>query len=549
MQYSTEPVQSHRPVVMGVNGMVAAAHPLASLAGLRALMDGGNAFDATVATAAALNVVEPYMSGMGGIGSLLAYVAKEKRIRVLNFTGRAPRAADTSLFTRDNMERGILSVLVPGAVAGWLTLHAAYGRLSREQLFGQAITYAEEGFPLTHLNHFLIADNQERWSPYSSSRAILMPNGKIPGVGNSMRQPQLAGSLREVSKGGQEAFYKGELARRIARGIQEMGGLVTEEDLAEYEPWWEEPIHAQYRGYDVYVPPPNSDGFQVLETLSVLEGFQPADLSYGSADTLHLMMEASKLAMTDRIRYSGDPNYTDIPLRALLSKEHAAELRKRIDAASAASVRGERYNQEPPKDALVPTKLDPALTGSTTHFCVADREGNVVTLTQSLGAGFGSGVAIGDTGIFLNDMVDYFDQAAPGETPNVIGPGRLVEWPPAPVQVLTDGRFFLSIGTPGSYGILHTTSQMLMHVLEFDMNVQQAIEAPRFKCTTGRRVVMEERFPHEVRQALSALGHELELVEPWSRTVGGAHGIMVDQETGSFHGGADPRRDGYALGW
>ena len=549
MAYPSEPVQAHRPVVMGVNGMVAAAHPLASLAGLRALVDGGNAFDATVATAAALNVVEPYMSGMGGIGSLLAYIAKENRIRVLNFTGRAPKAAQTSLFTRENMERGILSVLVPGAVAGWLSLHETYGRLDREKLFSHAISYAGEGFPITHLNHFLISDAETRWSPHSSSRAILMPGGGIPAAGTRLRQTQLASSLREVAKGGHDAFYRGRLAQRIARGCQEMGGLITEEDLAEYQPWWEEPILVPYRGYEVYVPPPNSDGFQVLETMNMLERFQPTELSYGTPGTLHLMMEACKLAVTDRIRYSGDPNYTDIPIKALLSKEYAAQLKRRIDPTAAASVHGERYNQDAPGDALAPIQLDPSLAGSTTHFSVADAEGNVVSLTQSLGSVFGSGIAIGDTGIFLNNMADYFDLAPLGASPNVIGPGRLVEWPPAPAQVLKDGRFFLSIGTPGGYGILQTTSQMLVHVLEFGMNVQQAIEAPRFRCTIGRRVQMEERFPHDVRAELSRLGHEIEPVGPWSRSVGGAQGVLVDQESGFLSGGADPRRDGYAMGW
>ena len=230
--------QSHRPVVMGARGMVAAAHPLASVAGLRTLMEGGNAFDATVATVAALNVVEPYMSGMGGVGCLLAYVAKEERTRVLNFTGRAPAAADPSRFTEENKERGILSVLVPGNVAGWLTLHETYGRLERERLFQPAIDYAEEGFPITHLNRFLIADAKPRWSPYSGSRSILEPQGRTPAPGQLLLQPQLAESLRKVAKGGKEVFYRGELAERIVEASRQMGGLLTEEDLADYDAWW-----------------------------------------------------------------------------------------------------------------------------------------------------------------------------------------------------------------------------------------------------------------------------------------------------------------------
>ena len=542
-------VQAHRPVVMGSNGMVTAAHPLASVAGLRTLMKGGNAFDATVAVAAALNVVEPYMSGMGGVGCLLAYVAAEDRTRVLNYTGRAPGAADPSLFTDKNKERGILSVLVPGAVAGWLKLHETYGTLALEDLFKPAIDYAEEGFPITHLNHHLIADGRDRWAPYPSSRAVLEANGMAPQPGGRLRQPQLGQSLRKVANGGSDVFYRGELARQIVQASQKMGGLFTAEDLADYEPWWEEPIEIDYRGYRVLSAPPNSDGFQMLQTLKILEGYQPNQLDYGSAETLHRMIEATKLAITDRIKYAGDPNHTHIPLAGLLSNQYAAEQRARIDMAGAAAVQGEHFNPQGQEGALLPGNMDPALLGSTTHFAVADSDGNVVTLTQSLGSGFGSGIAIGDTGIFLNNVANWFDVATDVEVPNNIGPRRLVDWCPTPAQVFKDGRFYLSIGTPGGYGIAQTTAQMLMHVLDFGMNVQQAIEAPRFKCTIGRSVELEERFSPEVRDQLAGRGHNIVVLEPWDRGVGGAQGIMVNQAGGALSGGADPRRDGYAMGW
>ena len=542
-------VQSHRPVVMSTRGMVASAHPLASIAGLRALIDGGNAFDATVATVAALNVVEPYMSGMGGVGCLLAYVAKEKRTRVLNFTGRAPAAAEPSLFTNENKESGILSVLVPGNVAGWLTLHKTYGRLELERLFQPAITYAEEGFPVTHLNSHLIADGQTRWSAYPSSNKILAPHGKAPEPGEKLLQPQLADSLRKVAKGGKEVFYKGELAQRIVEGSKDLGGLLTEEDLSDYDAWWEEPIEINYRGYRVLSTPPNSDGFQLLETLKILEGFAPSELAYGSADTLHRQIEATRLAITDRIEYAGDPNHAFIPVTGLLSNSYVADQRSRIDMARASAVQGEQYNPHASKDILLPGRIDPSLLGSTTHLAVADSEGNVVTLTQSLGSGFGSGIAIGDTGIFLNNVANWFDISPENDVPNKIGPRRLVDWCPTPAQVFKDGDFFLSIGTPGSYGIAQTSAQMLMNVLDFGMNVQQAIEAPRFKCIAGRAVEMESRFSPEVLAELAGRGHDVEVLEPWSRVVGGAQGIMVDHSNGVLSGGADPRRDGYAIGW
>lgn len=540
--------QTHRPVVMGANGMVSAAHPLAAMAGLRTLIRGGNAFDAAVATAATLNVVEPYMSGMGGVGSLLAHIGKENRTRVLNFTGHAPGNADSSLFTDENKERGILSVLVPGSVSGWLTLHQDYGILEREEIFKYAIEYAEEGFPLTRLNNFLISDSRARWSPYSSSRTILEPHGAVPRSGKILRQQQLADSLRKVSKGGSEVFYKGEIGQQLIKASKEMGGLLREEDLNNYQAWWEDPISITYRDYEIFTPPPNSDGFQLLQTLKLMELYLPNELGYGESDTLHRTIEATKLAITDRIRYAGDPNFTIIPLETLLSRKYASNQRLRIkDIAS--TVQGERYNPQSPTNSMVPGKMDPSLLGSTTHLAVADRDGNIVTLTQSLGSGFGSGIAIGETGIFLNNVANWFDLALPGNTSNIIGPNRLVEWCPTPSHTLKDGKFVLSIGTPGGYGIAQTTAQMLMHFIDFDMDIQQAIEAPRFKITSGRSVEMESRFSDNVHSDLINKGHIVDVIEPWSRGVGGAQGIMIDKESGAFNGGADPRRDGYALGW
>ncbi len=546
---AAHPVQAHRPVVMGTNGMVASAHPLASLAGLRTLINCGNAFDATVAVAAALNVVEPYMSGMGGIGCLLAYVSSERRTRVLNFTGRAPAAADPALFTNETKESGILSVLVPGSVAGWTTLHETYGSLPLEDLFAPAIKYAEDGYPFTHLNHFLTVDGRPRWESHGSSRAILEQNGNVPQPGEILRQSLLARTLRKVAEGGKETFYRGELAHRIAEAVQGMGGLISVDDLGAYEPWWEDPIEIDYRGYRILTAPPNSDGFQVLETLKILEGFSPSQLSQESADSLHLKIEATKLAITDRIAYAGDPNHVQIPLKALLSENYAASQRARIKMDSAASVQGERHNPSGKENSLRPGAMDPSMLGSTTHFAVADRDGNVVTLTQSLGSGYGSGIAIGDTGIFLNNMANWFDLGSDEHIPNLIGPGRLVEWCPAPSQVFKDGKLVLSIGTPGSFGIPQTTAQMIMNVLDHRMNIQQAIEAPRFKCTAGRSIEIEPRFPHGVLDQLVVRGHQIVPLQHWDRGVGGAQGIMVDHSSGAIFGGADPRRDGYAMGW
>ena len=532
---------------MGVNGMVAAAHPMASAAGVRVLADGGNAFDAAVATAATLNVVEPYMSGVGGIGIALVYVAGEDRARALNFSGRAPRAAEPDRFTEETKMTGLLASLVPGNVAGWLALHEAYGSMDRERLFAPAIAHAERGVPVTHWNSQIIGSSAERLRQFeSSAKIILNSDGNPPRPGALLAMPQLAGSLRAIARDGAETFYRGELAQELIAGVRTMSGLLTADDLADYQAEWVEPISTEYRGYEVFTHPPNSSAFQVLQTLNTMEGFGPDELVSQDPSTLHLFMEAIKLCVTDRIEYAGDPDCVQAPLARLLSKEYAADQRGRIDVAQAAVVRGEHFTRAVPEGALPPGSLEDFTGGMTTHFATADRDGNVVTVTQTLGGAFGSGVAVGDTGIFLNNMAGWFDLEE--GSPNRIGPGKRVDFVVAPTQTFRDGRFALSIGTPGSYGILQTTPQMLLNVLEFGMNVQQAIDAPRFKCLTGKQVAMEERFPVEVRRALAARGHEIDVLDPWAPTVGGAQGIAVNSEQGVFEGGADPRRDGFAFG-
>ena len=540
--------QPSRPVAMGVNGMVSAAHPLASTAGLRVLADGGNAFDAVVATAAVLNVVEPYMSGMGGIGVGLAYVASEGRVRALDFSGRAPRAARIDLYDGDAVETGILAAMVPGNVAGWLTLHETYGRLDRRRLFQPAVDYAENGFPITYLNSAKIAEAADRLGQFPSSASIMLDgDGRAPAPGTRLRMTELAESFRAVAESGRDAFYRGDLARRIVEASARMGGIYSPEDFSTYEARWADPISVRYRGFDVYTVPPNSSGFQVLQTLKLLETFSRDELSFQHPDTLHATIESVKLSMTDRVRYAGDPDHADIPLDGLLSESYATAQRERIDVERAASLPWEHYTACVPEGSLSPGDVSAHAGGMTTHFAAADREGNVVTITQTLGGAFGSAVAVGDTGIFLNNMMSYFDLDP--ASPNAVGPGRRVDFVVAPTQTFRDGRFALSLGTPGGYGIHQTTTQMLVHALDFGMNAQQAIDAPRFKCSPGREIEMEERFPRHVRAALEARGHEVKVVDAWWMGAGGAHAIAYDADQRVFQGGADPRRDGHAAGW
>ncbi len=537
-----------RPVAMGVNGMVSTAHPLASLAGLRVLQDGGNAFDAVATTASTLNVVEPYMSGVGGIGTALAYVAAEGRVRALDFSGRAPGSAVPSAFTDEAKDDGIMAAMVPGNLSGWLTLHETYGSMERERLFQPAIDYAENGAPVTYFANSIMQSSAHLLARFPDSASIILgPDGHAPSPGTRLKMPQLAESLRQIAAGGQDVFYRGELARRIVEGNRELGGLYSEEDLAGYKAAWHDPISVKYKGYEVFTTPPNCSAFQVLQTLKLLETFDDADRVFQGAGTLHMFLEAVKLCVTDRIKYAGDPDYVAAPLKALLSDEYAASQSRRIDRESASVVSGERYATERPEGALKPGSPDAFDLGMTTHYAVADRDGNVVSVTQTLGGGFGSGAAVGGTGIFLNNMASYFELEE--GSPNRIGPGKRVDFVVAPTQTFRDGRFHLSIGTPGSWGILQTTPQFLTNVLDYGMNVQQAIEAPRFRYFTGRHVQMEERFPLHVRRALENRGHEVDVLKAWSTAVGGSQGIQFDAGQGVFQGGADPRRDGQALGY
>ena len=542
---SVTPPAGRHPAV-GVNGMAASAHPLASLSGVRIMAQGGNAFDAVVAVASTLNVCEPYMSGAAGVGVALAYVAAEDRVRALNFSGRMPQAADPDEYSEADKDVGVKSALVPGNCAGWLTLHETYGRLDREALFQPAIGYAENGTAITAFNARSIGNSASRLSQFPSA-GIFVKNGAGPRVGYRQKQPQLAESLRAIARGGKDEFYRGALGKRMVEGLRSLGGQMTEEDLAAYDAEWHEPISIGYRDYEIFSVPPNSTGFQLLETLKIMEGFSGADLIFQHPETLHLYIETVKLAVADRIRWGGDPAYVKAPVDALLSDGYAAQQRARIDRNSAATVSGEQFSRLVPSGSVKAGSPDAFDGGMTTHFAVADSDGNVVSVTQTLGGGFGSAVAPGDTGLFFNNMAHWFDLER--DAPNRLEGGKLVDFCVAPTQTFRNGKFHVSLGTPGSWGILQTTPQFVMNALDFGMNVQEAIEAPRLRVFEERRVVMEERFPAQVRAALADKGHDIELTTPFSMTVGGAQGIMVDQQSGTFQGGADPRRDGVAIGW
>lgn len=540
---------AYRPVVMGRNGMVASGHPLASQAGIRVMQEGGNAVDAAIATAAALNVVEPNMSGIGGDGFLLIYWAERGELRCVNATGAAPRAAHRELFLAEGIPpKGSRSVSVPGLVDGWLLAHARYGALSLERALSPAIGLAAEGFPVSfRLAGSLAAEAAGNGGPpllatFPTSRAIFTREGRPLLPGETLRQGDLARTFRAIASGGREAFYEGELARAMARFSEDQGGLLSLDDLKAHHARWDEPIRTTYRGCEVAEFPPNSSGHILLQELNIVERFDLAALGRNSAAAIHLMVEAKRLAFDDRERFVADPDWVKIPLTGLLSKEYAAERAARIDPERA-------MTDLPPGE--------PERYGDTTCFCVVDGQGNAVCQLQSLQSEFGSGLVAGDTGILLNNRMTYWHLEE--EHVDCLQPGKRVRHTMNPVMAFRDGRLSLVCGTPGADTQVQTNLQLLTHVIDFGLNVQEAVEAPRWRhCGSGTEstfphtcadeLLLEARFPEEARAGLSARGHAVRLLAPWAAS-GNAQAIQVDAATGARFGASDPRRDGYAIGW
>jgi gamma-glutamyltranspeptidase / glutathione hydrolase len=532
--------RAYRPTVMGTRGAVASAHPLASMAGIETLLAGGNAVDAAVAVGSTLNVVEPFMSGVGGIGLMLVSRPGGER-HVLDFIGAAPRAADVTRCTEEEQGAGPKACATPGNLGGWLTAHARFGRLPRGRVLEPAVGHAERGVPLTFKSVEFFTQARQTLERSPEARRLYWPNGG-PRPGAVVTYKDLAGTLRQVAEGGLEAFYRGPLARTIARAVQEAGGWLAEEDLAAFEATWRQPVTITYRGVEVCSMPPPFSAFQMLETLNVIEGFDARGWGHNSVDYLHHLIETIKLASADRLAYAyGDRT----PIAGLVAKSYAASQRARIDGRRAAVSEGERYDPRRLPGQIAeghPARFE---NEQTTHFACADGDGMVVSVTQTLGMPFGSGFAVPGTGIVLNNILKWADRDA--ASPNVLRPGRKSGTMMSPTQVFRDGGFRLSIGTPGSYGILQTQSQMLLNVLEFDMNVQEAIEAPRVRVYRDRLVDVEGRIDPATRAGLTERGHQVNVLDDWSWVVGGGQGIARDPDSGALMAGADPRRDGYAL--
>jgi len=533
--------QAYRPTVMGTRGAVASAHPLASMSGIRMLLEGGNAVDAAVAVASTLNVVEPFMSGAAGIGLMLISRARNRERHVLDFIGPAPRGADPARCTETELAGGPKSCATPGNLGGWLTALERFGSMPRQKVLAPAIDLAENGVPLTFANVKFFEQSRAQLARSAEAERLFLGNGG-PRPGKVVTYKELAATLRQVAEGGLEAFYRGPIARTVTRAVQEAGGWLAMEDLAAFKPEWREPLAIPYRGREVCSVPPPFSAFQMLETLNILEGFDLAGWGHNSPDYLHHLIEAIKLGSADRLAYaySGTP-----PIAGLVSKAYAASQRARIDPARAAVSEGERHDRERLAGQIGEGHPAQFVNEQTTHFACADAEGTVVSVTQTLGVAFGSGFAVPGTGLVLNNILKWSDRDP--ESPNVLKPGRKSGTMMSPTQVFQDGAFALSIGTPGSYGILQTQPQMMLNFLEFGLNLQEAFEAPRIRVYRDRLLDAESRISEATRAELGRRGHQVNVIDDWSWVVGGGQGIARDPESGALMAGADPRRDGYAL--
>lgn len=532
---------THRPLVMGTRGMVASAHPMASLAGLRTLMAGGNAVDAAFAVSAALHVAEPFMSGLAGFGAMLIR-EPDGALHNLEYLGDWPAAMTPDQLDRAAVDVGPRATVVPAIARAWFTAHERFGKLTAGTLLTPAIEYAEQGTGLTAFGQEMFNIGARRLN--EPAAATFLVNGAAPSVGTLIPQPGLAQTLRTLADVGVDAFYSGRIAEQIVDWTQSAGGFLTMDDLANYQPHWVEPVSSTYRGYDLVGAGWPCSTYEIMLTLNILEGFNLAESGHNTPATAHRFLEALKLSMIDRIEYNGR---AEPPPAGLLSKGYAAARRELIDQTRARPIEGDSYTRPRPQGAVEPGRPHDFSKECTTHFEVIDADGMAVSVTQSLGGIFGAGFMCGDTGVFLNNY-SYFFELDPA-SPNAIRPANPGSGPLSPIMILRDGGLLAQIGTPGAYGIPQTTAQMISNLLDHEFSVQAAIEAPRFRLSGGLSVMVEDRIPADTLAELARRGHGLQHIGSWSMGVGGGHGILTDPTTGIYYGGADPRRDGYALGW
>lgn len=527
-----------RSPVVARNGMVAASQPLASQVGLQILRDGGNAVDAAVATAATLALVAPMMTGPGGDMFALVYVSATGELVGLNGSGFSPKAANVGFFESRGLKHipttSPFSVTVPGAVDGWARLLEKYGTMTLAQVLGPAIEYAEEGFPVSEI---FASD----WAQYGASfendpefvRAYYT-DGKPPQHGDVFVNKPLAWTYRQIAREGRDAFYEGEIAKRIVDRLNSLGWPVSMDDLAYQHSTWVEPISTDYKGHRIYELPPNGQGMAALEMLNLLEGYDLKAIGHNSAKYVHLFVEAKKLAFADLAAWLADPARAELPVPTIVSKEYARQRRKRINQSKAAE------NVETGISGRVQWIEG---SGDTVYFTVVDKERNAVSFINSIFHGFGSGIVVPETGIILQNRGALF--SLDPDHPNRVEGRKRPYHTIIPAMAFKDGRPWLTFGVMGGDLQPQGHVQVLLNMIEFGMNVQEAGEAPRASHSTGGGVGLEKGLDPDVEPALRKMGHKVRKSGP----MGGYQAIEIDWERGVLLGGTDPRKDGTVAAW
>ena len=524
------PSPAARQPFAAAQGMVASAHPLASEAGLGMLRAGGNAIDAAVATAFAVGVAEPNASGLGGEGMMVVYLARSGKAVAIDYRSTAPARA-----VREGLpETGYAAVAVPGTVAGLTLALEKYGTKDVAEVLAPSVRIAEEGFLISPTLAGVIADNFEAILEDPALAALVCPEGLPMEAGARLRNPGLATTLRRLSEQGADLFYRGDIAERIAKEMAARGGSMTLDDLAGYRVLEREPVRGRYRGREIISAPPPVGGLALLETLQILDQFEMGGHNAESVERLHLTAEALKRGFADYSAYVADPAFVQAPIGFLLSPDYAK--------TRASEVRVDTIT--PRVKAGRPGT--PSESPSTTTLAVVDRDGNMVTLTQTISDFFGAKVLVPGTGVILNNEMRNF--ASRGI--NALAPGKRMRTLIAPTLILDNGRPLAALGTPGGARIISTTALIVSNLLDYGMDVQQAIDAPRFFTRDTEELLhLEARVPAATQDALRALGYRLQVYGDFDLFFGGAQGIVRDPRTGRLQGGADPRRDGAVVGY
>ncbi|MDQ2070511.1 gamma-glutamyltransferase [Natronospira bacteriovora] len=534
-----------RSDVLATGAMAATSQPLATQMALEVMRNGGNAIDAAIAANAMLGLTEPTGNGIGGDLFAIVWDAESEQLYGLNASGRAPMSMTREWFSENDYDRipqrGPLPVSVPGAVDGWFELHERFGRVSMEDILAPAIHYAENGFPVTEVIAYFWARNAEVLEEYENFPETFMPEGRAPKKGEIFRNPDLGHTYRLLAEKGRDVFYRGEIAETIGDYMERQGGFLTADDMAAHESTWIDPVASNYRGFDVWQLPPNTQGIAALQILNILEHWDLSEMSLDDPEYIHLFVEAKKLAFEDRARFYADPEFADVPVSQLVSKEYAEERRKRIDRRRAA-------REFPAGDP----RLDNA---DTIYLTTADEDGNMVSLIQSNYRGMGSGMTPDGLGFVLQNRAEMFNLDP--DHPNSLEPGKRPFHTIIPAFVTRNGEPFMSFGVMGGAMQPQAHAQIIINMVDFGMSLQGAGDAPRIShigssqpegdvMRDGGTVHLESGFSESTLRALRRKGHKVEI---GGAGFGGYQAIMRDPETGVWYGASEPRKDGYAAGY